>query len=226
MKWGQHMQGVFDIIGPIMIGPSSSHTAGAVRLGIIAGKILGEDTVKAEINLHGSFAKTYRGHGTDKAIIAGIMGFMPDDERIRDALSIATKKGMEYQFQPVNLENAHPNTVVIYLTGKSGRVARVRGASIGGGTILVTNIDGYDVELTGQYPAIIIIHRDCPGVITKVTSILSRYELNIAFMRVSRQNRGEAAMMIIEMDDVISEDVIDECKQVYEVQDAFSIPAI
>ena len=111
------MHGVFDIVGPVMIGPSSSHTAGAVRLGLIAGKILGERAVKAEINLHGSFAQTYRGHGTDKALIAGILGFAPDDERIRDALELAQRQGLDYTFQTVNIDDAHPNTAVIYLIG-------------------------------------------------------------------------------------------------------------
>ena len=220
------MHGVFDIVGPVMIGPSSSHTAGAVRLGLIAGKILGEPAVRAEINLHGSFAHTYRGHGTDKALLAGIMGFLPDDERIRDALLIARQRGLDYSFQTVKLDGAHPNTAVIYLIGITGRVTRVRGASVGGGNILITNIDGYGVELTGEYPALITIHRDRPGVITQVTNILSKYELNVAFMRVSRQSRGETAMMILEMDDVLSEDILEECRQVYEVQSAFSIPAI
>jgi L-serine dehydratase len=220
------MRGVFDIVGPVMIGPSSSHTAGAVRLGLMAGKILGEKAVKAEINLHGSFAQTYRGHGTDKAIIAGVLGFLPDDERIRDALILAKREGLDYSFQPVNLDGAHPNTAVIYLIGVTGRVARIRGASIGGGNILISNINGYEVELTGQYPALITIHRDKPGVITQVTNILSRYEMNIAFMHVSRQNRGETAMMIIELDDVLPEDVVEECRQVYEVENAFHIPAI
>ena len=209
-----------------MIGPSSSHTAGAVRLGLMARKILGEPAVKAEINLHGSFAQTYRGHGTDKALIAGILGFSPEDERIRDALNIAKEQGLDYSFQTVNLDEAHPNTAVIYLVGNTGRVARVRGASVGGGNILITNIDGYSVELTGQYPALITIHRDRPGVITQVTRILSRYEVNIAFMRVSRQNRGETAMMIMELDDQPADDVMEECREVYEVENAFAIPAI
>ena len=129
------MRGVFDIVGPVMIGPSSSHTAGAVRLGLMARKILGEPAVRAEIHFHGSFAQTYRGHGTDKAVVAGILGFLPDDERIRDALDIAKKHGLDYSFQTVNLEGAHPNTAVIYLIGVTGHIARVRGASIGGGGV-------------------------------------------------------------------------------------------
>ena len=207
-------------------GPSSSHTAGAVRLGLMARKVLGEPAVRADINLHGSFAQTYRGHGTDKALIAGILGFAPDDERIREALAIAEEQGLVFSFQKVNLEQAHPNTAVIHLTGASGRTVRVRGASVGGGNIRITNIDGYEVELTGAYPALITIHHDKPGIITKVTQILARYEYNIAFMRVSRQSRGEMAMMILELDEPLSGDVVAECCAVYEVETAFAIPAI
>ncbi len=220
------MHGVFDIVGPVMIGPSSSHTAGAVRLGLMARKILGEEAVRAEINLHGSFARTYRGHGTDKALIAGILGFAPEDERIREALQIARDHGLEFSFQTVNLEEAHPNTAVIYLVGRSGRTARVRGASVGGGNIMISNIDGYQVELTGQYPALITIHHDCPGVITRVTQILAHAAVNIAFMRVSRQNRGETAMMIMELDEEPAAAVIEECQQADNVEYAFAIPAI
>ena len=220
------MHGVFDIVGPVMIGPSSSHTAGAVRLGLMARKILGEPAVRAEINLHGSFARTYRGHGTDKALIAGILGFAPEDERIREALQIARDHGLEFSFQTVNLEEAHPNTAVIYLVGRSGRTARVRGASVGGGNIMISNIDGYQVELTGQYPALITIHHDCPGVITRVTQILAHAAVNIAFMRVSRQNRGETAMMIMELDEEPAATVIEECQQADNVEYAFAIPAI
>ncbi|SHK42521.1 L-serine dehydratase [Selenomonas ruminantium] len=220
------MHGVFDIVGPVMIGPSSSHTAGAVRLGLMARKILGEVPAKAEINLHGSFARTYRGHGTDKALIAGILGFNPEDERIRDALAIAGEKGLDFCFQTVNLEEAHPNTAVIFLTGQSGRSVRVLGASVGGGNIIISNIDGYQVELTGQYPALITIHRDCPGVITEVTRILAHAAVNVAFMRVSRQNRGETAMMIMELDEQPAPEVIAECQMAEAVQYAFAIPAI
>ena len=220
------MHGVFDIVGPIMIGPSSSHTAGAVRLGLMARKILGEKVLKAGIQLHGSFAQTYRGHGTDKALIAGILGFAPDDERIVSALNIAKNQGVAYSFQTIKLEDAHPNTAIIHLTGETGRVAKVCGASVGGGNIMITNINGYSVELTGEYPALITIHHDKPGVITQVTQILARYAMNIAFMRVSRQKRGESAMMIMELDDEPADEVIDDCANVYDVEKAFAIPAI
>lgn len=220
------MHGVFDIVGPIMIGPSSSHTAGAVRLGLMARKILGEKVLKAGIQLHGSFAQTYRGHGTDKVLIAGILGFAPDDERIVSALNIAKNQGVAYSFQTIKLEDAHPNTAIIHLTGETGRVAKVCGASVGGGNIMITNINGYAVELTGEYPALITIHHDKPGVITQVTQILARYAMNIAFMRVSRQSRGESAMMIMELDDEPADEVIDDCANVYDVEKAFAIPAI
>ena len=220
------MHGVFDIVGPIMIGPSSSHTAGAVRLGLMARKILGEKVLKAGIQLHGSFAQTYRGHGTDKALIAGILGFAPDDERIVSALDIAKNQGVTYSFQTIKLEDAHPNTAIIHLTGETGRVAKVCGASVGGGNIMITNINGYAVELTGEYPALITIHHDKPGVITQVTQILARYAMNIAFMRVSRQNRGESAMMIMELDDEPADEVLDDCANVYDVEKAFAIPAL
>ena len=220
------MHGVFDIIGPVMIGPSSSHTAGAARLGLIARKILGEEVVSAEIGLHGSFARTYRGHGTDRALLAGIMGFSAEDERIKAAIDIAKEQNITHRFYSIELPNTHPNTVQISLTGKSGRISKIIGSSIGGGNIRVTNINGYAVEFTGQYPALVTVHRDCPGIITKVTSVLVKYKVNIAFMRVSRSSRGAEALMILETDDVLSEELVAECQQVFDVKEAFSIPSI
>ena len=220
------MRGMFDIVGPVMIGPSSSHTAGAVRLGLMAGKILGEQPVKAEIKLHGSFAQTYRGHGTDRALIAGILGFQPDDERIRNSMDIARERGMDFSFSKVEIFEAHPNTAIIELTGVSGRRTVVTGASIGGGNINILNIDGFEVNLSGQYPALLVIHRDVPGVINKVTWALSRFEINIAFMRLSRKSRGEEALMLLETDENVPEEVVEECKQVHNVSDVFTVPSI
>ncbi|BEU87892.1 L-serine ammonia-lyase, iron-sulfur-dependent subunit beta [Selenomonas sp. TAMA-11512] len=220
------MRSVFDIIGPIMIGPSSSHTAGGVRIGLMAGKILGETIAEVHIALHGSFQATYRGHGTDKALVAGILGFRPDDECIRESLEIARNNHIKVSFYPVDLEEAHPNTAIIHLTGVSGKKLTIQGASVGGGNILITNIDGYEVELSGTYPALITIHHDMPGVITKVTGIIARYELNIAFMSVSRKKRGESAMMIIQLDDQPSDELMEDCCQVYGVESAMSIPSI
>ena len=153
------MRSAFDIIGPIMIGPSSSHTAGAVRLGLMAKEILVEPVKSVEIKLHGSFAQTYKGHGTDRALIAGIMGFKPDDERIRDALQIATENNIKYSFEKVNLDDAHPNTAIIKLTGISGHVVSVQGASIGGGNIVISYINDFEVNLSGKYPSLIVVHK-------------------------------------------------------------------
>lgn len=220
------MRGVFDIVGPVMIGPSSSHTAGAVRLGLMARAILGEEPVRAGIQLTGSFARTYRGHGTDKALTAGILGFMPDDVRIREALSLATSMGLELAFQKVDIPDAPPNTAVIHLTGAEGRTVKVQGASIGGGNIRITGIDRFAVDLTGELPALITIHRDQPGVMMRVTSILAAEGLNIAFMRLSRQRRGEMAMMILELDELPSAAAVTVCRDLDVVEQAFAVPSI
>lgn len=220
------MRGVFDIVGPIMIGPSSSHTAGAARLGLMARKILGEPVKKAEILLHGSFAQTYMGHGTDKALIGGIMGFSPEDDRIRNALAIADERGVEYTFAPIDLADAHPNTALLKLTGETGRKVTVGGASVGGGNIEVTRIDDFEVSLTGEYPAMVVVHRDRPGVINTITGVLAQYNINVAFMRVSRRTRGQQAMMIIETDDELTDDIIEACQDNNAIETAFAIPAI
>ena len=149
---------VFDIVGPVMIGPSSSHTAGAARIGLIARALLGAPAVTADIRLHGSFAKTYRGHGTDKALVAGILGMKPDDARLRDSLTLAQKAGLAITIMPAALENAHPNTALITLTDAQGHTVSVQGASVGGGNILVTRVNGMAVEITGQYTTL-----DVPG---------------------------------------------------------------
>ena len=220
------MRGVFDIVGPVMIGPSSSHTAGAVRLGLMARAILGEEPVRAGIQLTGSFARTYRGHGTDKALTAGILGFMPDDVRIREALSLAASMGLELAFQKVDIPDAPPNTAVIHLTGAEGRTVKVQGASVGGGNIRITGIDRFAVDLTGELPALITIHRDQPGVMMWVTSILAAEGLNIAFMRLSRQRRGEMAMMILELDELPSRAAVTACRDLDVVEQAFAVPSI
>ena len=220
------MRGVFDIVGPVMIGPSSSHTAGAVRLGLMARAILGEKPVRAGIQLTSSFARTYRGHGTDKALAAGILGFAPDDARIREALTLAPSLGLELIFQKVDIPDASPNTAIIHLTGARGRSVEVRGSSIGGGNILITGIDRFKVELTGELPALVTVHHDQPGVMMKIISILAREGLNIAFMRLSRQNRGELAMMIIELDDAPSPKAVAACQALEVVEQAFAVPSI
>jgi L-serine dehydratase len=194
------MLGVFDIIGPIMIGPSSSHTAGAVRIGKYAYLILGERPVKAGITFSGSFAKTYRGHGTDKAIIAGLLGMNTDDKRICNSLEIAREEGLEYTFDTMTLEGVHPNTADIELEGESGRKVNVRGSSIGGGNILMTKINGADVMISGKSAVLIITHRDIPGMVAQVSNVLGSSGININNFSLNREEKGGIAIMTIEID--------------------------
>lgn len=191
---------VFDIVGPVMVGPSSSHTAGAARIGLVARALLGGEPVRADILLHGSFAKTWRGHGTDKALVAGILGLAPQDERLRESLTLAEAAGLAVALREGELENAHPNTARITLTDADGRTVSVQGASVGGGNILITRVNGMEVAVTGQYTALIVLHRDAPGTIAAVTEELGAHGVNICSFRLSRSEKGGAAVMTIEMD--------------------------
>ena len=190
---------VFDIIGPVMIGPSSSHTAGAARIGRIAYMLLGQPAKRAEILLHGSFAKTYKGHGTDKALIAGIMGMKPDDARLRDSFELAKQAGLSFEITTGHLEDAHPNTAQITLYGEDSQVS-VQGASVGGGNILINRINGMAVEISGQFTTLIVLHRDAPGTIAHVTELLGSNGINIANFRLAREQKGGTAVMTIEID--------------------------
>jgi len=194
---------VFDIVGPIMIGPSSSHTAGAVRIGRIAGALLGEKPVRAQVGLHGSFAKTYKGHGTDKALAAGIMGMDTGDVRIRDSLTLAQASGLSIEFAPVHIDDAHPNTAQIKLVGESGKTVTIEGASVGGGNIRVRRINGMEVDLSGQYTTLIVLHNDTPGIIASVTKFLAGENINIGSFRLSRRQKGGLAVMTIEVDSAV-----------------------
>ena len=200
---------IFDIIGPVMIGPSSSHTAGAVRLGYVAGKILGEPPVRAVIRFSGSFAQTYRGHGTDKALLAGILGFVPDDARIRDSPSLAEEAGLRYEFHCEELPGAHPNTACITLTGSGGKEVTVQGASVGGGNILVSEINGMAVHVTGQSNTLVVLHRDKPGTIAAVTNFVAYSSVNIGNFRLSRPQKGGEAVMTIEVDGDVPETLVE-----------------
>ncbi len=217
---------VFDMIGPIMIGPSSSHTAGAVRLGRVAWKVLDEEPVAADIRLAGSFAQTYRGHGTDKALLAGCMGMHSYDEDIRRALEIADEKGIRYSFSTVNLPDAHPNTAVLTLTGASGRTTTVEGASIGGGNILVDKVDGLNVAFTGQNDTYLIRHQDRPGVIAAVTNFMMYSDVNIANFRLSRKKKGGEALMMIEVDGAAPKALLQQLELLPNVNGAILIRAI
>lgn len=188
-----------------MIGPSSSHTAGAVRLGLLARALFGERLDAARISLHGSFASTGRGHGTDLALVAGLLGFAPDDPRIREAMRLAEESGLSVSFDEANLGEVHPNSARLELTGSDGRTMRVIGSSLGGGDVVVSSLDGFDVDMTGDRPTLLVEHRDRPGQIAAVTSVLAEEGVNVASMRVAREARGARAMMIIETDAPVSD---------------------
>ncbi len=212
----------FDIIGPRMIGPSSSHTAGAARLGYMAWKIAGGNVKRAELTLYGSFAKTGRGHGTDKALAAGVLGMEPDDERLRYSMLLMQEAGVELVIQYSDEDFDEPNTARIRITDSKGEVTDVVGSSIGGGSIVITEINGLKVEFSGEYPTLIIRQRDIPGVINGVTSILAREQINVAFMRVFRHQKSNEAYMIIETDTQVPERtkqlILDWCPEISEVR--------
>ena len=191
---------LFDVLGPVMIGPSSSHTAGAARIGYTAQKLLGEVPAKADIGLYGSFAETGYGHGTDRALLAGLLGMKPDDLRIPNAYEEANRAGMAYSFRTVELRDAHPNTALLELTGKSGKKLTLQASSIGGGAIVVNKIDGIDVNFTGDFNTLIVRNQDESGSVAAITSILSQVHINVANMSVNRHRRGGDALMVIETD--------------------------
>lgn len=195
---------LFDILGPVMVGPSSSHTAGAVRIGYIARVLLGCRPVSADLALHGSFAATGKGHGTDRALIAGLLGMKPDDMRIPDSFRIAQEEGLAFSFEEVQLPGAHPNTVVLFLRGEDGKELEVQASSIGGGRIMINKIDGIDVNCSGELPTLIIHNLDQPGLVAKVTTRLSEKNINVAAMQIFRDKRGGFAVMVIETDQPIS----------------------
>ncbi len=198
---------VFDIIGPIMIGPSSSHTAGAVRIGKYARSVLGTHPVKAVIRFSGSFAKTYKGHGTDKAVVAGILGMDTDDARIRNSMEIARQEGLDFTFIEENIEGAHPNTAEITLTDASGRTALIQGASIGGGNIVINKINDTEVSISGKSDTLVIPHDDIPGMIAEVANILAENGVNVHGFSLGRDHRGGTAVMTIEIDGNIDESI-------------------
>ena len=191
---------IFDIVGPVMVGPSSSHTAGAVRIGFVARKLLGEEVKKAEILLYGSFLATGKGHGTDRALIAGLLGMQPDDERVPFSFEEAQNAGMEFLFGEANLKEAHPNSVVLLLTGESGKEIEIIGASLGGGRMKICKIDGYEANFCAESPTLIVQNLDQPGCVATVTTMLSQLGINIATLQLYRDSRGGDAVMVVECD--------------------------
>ena len=206
------MVSLLDIIGPVMVGPSSSHTAGACRLGLLARGLVGGTPEKARVELHGSFARTGEGHGTDKAIAGGLMGFRPDDERIRTALEIAEKEALDYTFEKTTLgDDAHPNTVRITVERGERKHVMV-GSSLGAGRVYVTEVDGFPVEVHGNHHTIVMVAEDVKGSVARVAGILSDNGINIATLRLTRKQRGGDAFMVIEVDEQPSEKIRDELR--------------
>lgn len=204
---------LFDILGPVMVGPSSSHTAGACRLGLMARAILGGAPERARIQLHGSFAATGDGHGTKRAIVGGLIGLPPDDLRLRDAFAEAEDTGLEWSFDNVDLgEEAHPNTVVFELE-RSGENVQVRGASIGGGRVEITQLNGFPVSLGGDYHTLVVLARDEPGTIMAITGRFAAENINLATMRVDRTGRHKDALMTIEADAPIPDSLLEDLRE-------------
>lgn len=220
------MVSLLDIIGPVMVGPSSSHTAGACRLGLLARCLVGGTPERAHVELHGSFARTGEGHGTDKAIVAGLMGFRPDDDRIRTALDIAAREGLDYQFEKTTIaDDVHPNTTRITVE-RGSRKAVMVGSSLGAGRVLVTEIDGYPVEISGSYHTIVLVAEDVPGSVARIAALLADAHLNIATLKLTRKKRGGDAFMVIEIDEPPDEAVRDRIRELSWVRWAFRLDKV
>ena len=204
---------VFDVLGPNMIGPSSSHTAGAAVIAFLAHKLMAPPLTRADFTLYGSFAKTYHGHGTDRALLGGILGFSPDDLCIREPFRIAGERGLAFTFTPNETEtDVHPNTVDIRMENAAGQVMTVRGESLGGGKVRIVRINGVNVDFTGEYAAVIAIHQDKPGVVAHITKVLSDRGVNIAFMRLFREGKGDVAYSILESDGVLPDGIPEQLR--------------
>lgn len=215
---------VFDVLGPNMIGPSSSHTAGAAVIAFLAQKMINGPLVKVEFTLYGSFAKTYRGHGTDRALLGGIMGFSTDDMRIRESFQIAHANGLDFSFKTNEEETeVHPNTVDIAMENASGQKMIIRGESLGGGKVRIVRINQVQVDFSGEYSAVIVIHQDKPGVVAHITKCLSERNVNIAFMRLFREKKGHTAYSIVESDGRLPEDVSTRLRENVNVHDVMIV---
>lgn len=216
---------VFDIIGPNMIGPSSSHTAGALRIARLAAKMVKHTIVKVQFVLYGSFAQTYKGHGTDRALLGGILGYDTEDYRIKDSFAHADTAGLVYYFEiNTKTKTLHPNTVDIIITDSEEEITTVTGISIGGGSAVIKKINGVKIDLAGDYNTLVIRHKDIPGAVAYITNILSDYEINIAFMKLYRENKGAVAYSIIEADQIITPNIIDKIEASSNILSALLIP--
>lgn len=214
---------IFDLIGPVMVGPSSSHTAGAARIGLVAGKLLGQRCIKAVLHLHGSFADTGKGHGTDKALIAGLMGMKPDDERIPDSFAYAVTNNLDFKFEHTRLRNVHPNSVYMELLGDGGAKLTILASSIGGGRIQIKEISGMPLSFSAEYPTLIVRNEDQPGSVSDVSRVLAELNINIATFNVNRDSRGGKAIMVIECDSPIEEHIAARIREIPGILDAICI---
>lgn len=203
---------IFEILGPVMVGPSSSHTAGAVRIGYVCRKLMGEKIVTADIELYGSFLLTGKGHGTPQAIVAGLLGMTPDDARIPDSFEIAKAQGLKFTIGEAKLKEAHPNSVLLKLTGKSGKELEVIGESLGGSIINIAQIDGLPANISGDYPTLIASNMDVPGMVAKVSEVLFEAKINIAQMHLYRASRGKNSVLIAECDQEIENKTLNDIR--------------
>jgi len=205
---------IFDILGPVMVGPSSSHTAGAVRIGLVTKKLLGSVPVKADITLSGSFSATGIGHGTDRALVAGLLGMRPDNICIPESFEYAGRAGMEFSFSHETIRNAHPNTALLEVWDRAGRTISVQASSVGGGRIMVNKLDGVEINVTAERPALIVQNVDQPGHVAEVASMLAHKSINIATLNLYRDKRGGYAVMVIETDQNIPASSLEWLKRV------------
>ena len=205
---------LIDIVGPVMVGPSSSHTAGAVRIGLISRRLLGEPVAEARIYMHGSFAATGKGHGTDRALVAGLLGMQVDDERIPMSFKYAADRNMAYSFHAIELVEAHPNSVKLELTGIAGKKLEIVAASVGGGQIQICEIDGLTANFAGNYPTLVVHNQDQPGHVAEVTSMLAQKKINIATLQLYRSGKGGRAVMVVECDQDVPEDGLEWLEKV------------
>lgn len=203
---------IFEILGPVMVGPSSSHTAGAVRIGYVCRKLMGEKIVTADIDLYGSFLLTGKGHGTPQAIVAGLLGMTPDDARIPDSFEIAKAQGLKFTIGEAKLKEAHPNSVLLKLTGESGKELEVIGESLGGSIINIAQIDGLPANISGDYPTLIASNMDVPGMVAKVSKVLFEAKINIAQMHLYRASRGKNSVLIAECDQEIENKTLNDIR--------------
>lgn len=215
--------GVFDVVGPVMIGPSSSHTAGAARIGLLAREILHDEPAEATLTVYGSFAKTYKGHGTDKALVAGLLGIGADDVRLRTSFAIAKEAHVQIHFQRSDAEVDHPNTVRIAMVGKSGRRVEVVGVSLGGGKIEIREINGSAVSISGEEHTLITFHRDLPGIIAQVTTIMAIGHINVSNMRVFRSAKNATAVMIVCTDSPVPPEMVNMMKNIAAIESIITL---